>query len=90
MCSADSGRACRYDVIYGSGGFVSYGWNGGCKFVNATYEDALSDAAAARFFCLKEDKNEFQCLHDFSGDGQCEGGFGPGQSILGAFTVTPV
>eukprot|EP00892_Ulva_mutabilis_P001587 jgi/Ulvmu1/11429/UM076_0003.1 len=64
-----------YDVKYGSGGFNSYGYQGGCTFVNGTIEESLADPAAARYVCSLVEVGTTQCFHDFSGRGVCQGEF---------------
>eukprot|EP00892_Ulva_mutabilis_P001828 jgi/Ulvmu1/11646/UM008_0050.1 len=61
-----------YDVKYGSGGFNSYGWQGGCEFANGTFRSAFEDPAAKRYLCSPRQFREYVCLHDFSGDGTCD------------------
>jgi hypothetical protein len=61
---------CRYDVIYGSHGFNSYGYKGGCAFANGTKEEVLASPPAAQYFCGEEDFG-FKCLHDHAGSGFC-------------------
>jgi hypothetical protein len=61
-------------VIYGSYGFNSYGFKGGCTFTNGTFEEALASPPSARYFCNAQDKpdnGDFQCLHDHAGSGIC-------------------
>jgi hypothetical protein len=62
---------CRYDVIYGSHGFASYGYKGGCSFANGTEEELLASPAALQYMCGVEDFG-FKCLHDHAGSGFCE------------------
>jgi hypothetical protein len=60
----------RYDVIYGSHGFNTYGYKGGCAFANGTKEESLASPPSARYFCGEEDFG-FKCLHDHAGSGFC-------------------
>eukprot|EP00892_Ulva_mutabilis_P008327 jgi/Ulvmu1/5867/UM025_0129.1 len=60
-----------YDVKYGSAGWNSYGYAGGCAFAEGTRKDALADPMAARYLCSESQDWDFMCLHDFSGDGIC-------------------
>jgi hypothetical protein len=61
----------RYDVIYGSHGFASFGYKGGCAFANGTEEESLASPSAAQYLCGEEDFG-FKCLHDHAGSGFCE------------------
>ena len=65
------GGGCRYDVKYGSAGFNSYGYKGGCAFAQGTYAEMMADPAASRYLCPKSMDSRYMCLHDFSGDGVC-------------------
>lgn len=70
----------RYDVKYGSAGFNSFGYKGGCEFSTGSYSSAIAAPAASRYLCPNGnaydrsagvlDKN-YGCLHDLSGDGVC-------------------
>ena len=62
---------CRYDVKYGSLGFNVFGYHGGCNFSLGTYEEALVAPESARYLCSDSEALEFQCLHDYSGEGVC-------------------
>lgn len=65
----------RYDVIYNSYGFNSFGYQGGCAFANATAEEAKADESARRYLC---ESAEFECSHDQSGSHVCVGVDGSG------------
>ena len=65
------GGGCRYDVKYGSAGFNSYGYKGGCAFAQGTFQEAYNSPASSRYLCSGDKGSEHACLHDFSGDGFC-------------------
>lgn len=62
-------KSCRYDVVYGSQGFQSYGYMGGCAFANGTVQEALQEPSASRFLC--NGQRAYECTHNFAGIGQC-------------------
>lgn len=62
---------CRYDVKYGSAGFNSYGYRGGCTFVFGTFDEVLADPVASRFVCPPEEIGTIRCFDDYSGQGVC-------------------
>jgi hypothetical protein len=64
-------NACRYDVIYGSSGFNSIGYNGGCEFANGTLSEALASPPAARYLCGPEDANQYRCTADHVASAFC-------------------
>lgn len=64
-------RRCRYDVKYGSAGWNSYGYQGGCEFASGSKSQAMKDPKARRYLCSESQDWDFMCTHDFTGDGVC-------------------
>eukprot|EP00892_Ulva_mutabilis_P006261 jgi/Ulvmu1/4006/UM186_0006.1 len=64
-----------YDVMYGSSGFSSWGYKGGCAFARGTPEEVAADDRAAKYICAEEILTPFsftvECFHDHSGSGIC-------------------
>lgn len=56
---------------YGSAGFHSWGYQGGCEFLNGPVATALAAPAAAQYLCPSSLVNNLECMHDFSGAGLC-------------------
>ena len=48
---------CRYDVKYGSAGFLPYGYHAGCNFALGHFNDSTvrEDPAASLYFCGPQD-----------------------------------
>eukprot|EP00892_Ulva_mutabilis_P006259 jgi/Ulvmu1/4004/UM186_0004.1 len=65
-----------YDVIYGSSGFSSWGYKGGCAFARGTAEEVAADERGAQYLCTEESSLPFtffgDCFHDHSGSGTCQ------------------
>eukprot|EP00892_Ulva_mutabilis_P008333 jgi/Ulvmu1/5872/UM025_0134.1 len=59
-----------YDVKYGSAGFNSYGYRGGCGFATGSFPQALASPAAAQYLCPAVSDARL-CQHDQSGSGVC-------------------
>lgn len=62
-------------MLYGSGGFNSFGYQGGCAFSDGRFDEAIQSPAAARYLCQPQESttNDLFCFHDASGSGQCRG-----------------
>lgn len=61
---------CRYDVKYGTAGFSSYGYQGGCAFATGSFAEAQASPQAAQYLC-PETSTALRCQHDFSSSGIC-------------------
>ena len=65
------GNGCRYNVLYGSQGFSSYGYQGGCTFATGSVQQALAVPEASRYLCAETDATRLYCEHDHSVSGIC-------------------
>lgn len=59
----------RYLVKYGSAGFLSFGYQAGCNFVDGRF--ASEDPDSARYLCSSEPRGKLLCQHDHSTAGVC-------------------
>ena len=58
-------------MIYGSGGFNSFGYHGGCMFAERGYGKAQSKVSSAMYLCAENEDHQQRCLYDASGTGTC-------------------
>lgn len=56
---------------YGTMGFNSFGYQGGCAFANGTVEEARASPEASRYICKPEDAGQFVCTHDHVASAFC-------------------